>query len=49
MDKKINKKTMEILKKNMIHNLLNYMTAKQRKEIFQFIGKHYDLETGEKK
>lgn len=44
---KIDEKTLEILKRNMINNLLNYMTAKQRKEIFEFIGKHYNLETGE--
>jgi len=49
LNKKINKKTMQILKKNMIHNLLNFMTTKQRKEIFEFIGKHYNLETGEEK
>ena len=49
MDSKIiiDAKVLEILKKNMINDLLNYMTKEQRKEIFEFIGKHYNLETGE--
>ena len=51
MDKniKIDAKVLEILKKNMINNLLNYMTDEQRKELFEFIEKYYDLKTGEKK
>ena len=51
MDSKIiiDAKVLEILKKNMINDLLNYMTDEQRKEIFEFIGKYYDLETGRKK
>ena len=51
MDSKItiDAKVLEILKKNMINDLLNYMTDEQRKELFEFVGKHYSLETGEVK
>ena len=45
----IDKQILKILKKNMVEDLLNYMTDEQRKEIFEFIGKYYDLETGKKK
>lgn len=45
----LNQQTIDIIKKNMINDLLNYMTDEQRKEIFEFIGKYYDLETGKKK
>ena len=44
---KVDEKILKILKKNMINNLLNYMTDEQRKEMFEFIGKYYNLETGE--
>lgn len=43
---KIDDKTVGILKKNMINNVFNLMTQKQRKGCFEFIAKHYDLETG---
>ena len=43
----IDEKILKILKKNMINNLLNYMTDEQRKEMFEFIGKYYNLKTGE--
>ncbi|MCK4329265.1 hypothetical protein KAX02_05430 [candidate division WOR-3 bacterium] len=45
---KIDNKTMDILKKNMIDNVFSLMTQEQRKECFEFIAKYYNLKTGAK-
>lgn len=49
MDKKItvSSKILKTVKNNMVNDLLNYMTDVQRKELFDFIGKYYNLKTGE--
>jgi len=46
---KIDDKTVEILKVNMINNVFSLMTQAQRKKCFDYIAEYYDLKTGKAK